>query len=357
MELTKANCKKIKLKNRKYRLSKKLQDLGQREEYIVEFDTFDDVQIIRYFHALKDYCIEVERIYIKSNGQYLLMSYGSNYFYGNYKLNLNTNFDFRNIRHVVYYGHRTYYKSILPRYKKYFKSNISSKLDVLWYSQFVYAYHDNTNFESLASINIDLFIKLYLNYCSNQEIVEYIDNYIRCFQLITKWNYKITDVKMYIDHLELVKNLNLDLRSPKYIAPKDLYDAHSKLSDKANEKQITKEAELEYIKKVKRYKLNTFIINNSIYSIMPLTTVKQVYEEGKKMHHCVFSNKYYEKPNVLLFTSYLNSNNSKLETIEFDLNSMKVVQSRGKYNELTQHHDEIVKLAETGIRNYLPSTI
>ena len=73
-----------------------------------------------------------------------------------------------------------------------------------------------------------------------------------------------------------------------------------------------------------------------------LESVQEFVEEGDAMHHCVFTNAYYEKPNSLIFSATVCGR--RVETVEVALDTLKVVQSRGVYNSQTEYHDSIVNL-------------
>ena len=70
--------------------------------------------------------------------------------------------------------------------------------------------------------------------------------------------------------------------------------------------------------------------------------VQEYLEEGTAMHHCVFSNEYYLKENSLILSATIEGR--RIETIEVNLDTLKVVQSRGVCNKNTEYHDQIVSL-------------
>ena len=73
-----------------------------------------------------------------------------------------------------------------------------------------------------------------------------------------------------------------------------------------------------------------------------MPTVKDVEQEGKAMHHCVFTNKYYKRLDSLLLTAKVND--ERIETIEVNLKCYQLVQSRGVCNQNSKYHNEIVNL-------------
>lgn len=76
--------------------------------------------------------------------------------------------------------------------------------------------------------------------------------------------------------------------------------------------------------------------------IKVLPTVDDVFLEGKAMHHCIFTNGYYKREDSLLLTAKIHE--KRIETIEVDLRSYELVQSRGACNQNSKYHDVIVNL-------------
>ena len=78
-----------------------------------------------------------------------------------------------------------------------------------------------------------------------------------------------------------------------------------------------------------------------------LESVQDIWEEGETMHHCVFSNEYYSRPDSLILSARIA--NKRIETVELSLNTLKVVQSRGACNSITPYHNRIIRLIEQNI--------
>lgn len=73
-----------------------------------------------------------------------------------------------------------------------------------------------------------------------------------------------------------------------------------------------------------------------------LESVQEHLDEGVAMHHCVFDNAYCLKENSLILSATIEGR--RIETIEVNLDTLKVVQSRGVCNKNTEYHDQIVSL-------------
>lgn len=73
------------------------------------------------------------------------------------------------------------------------------------------------------------------------------------------------------------------------------------------------------------------------------------HEEGIAMHHCVGG--YYNRPQSLILSAKVDG--KRVETIEVDLNSYRVVQSRGLQNKSTKYHDRIVSLVNKNMNEII----
>lgn len=78
--------------------------------------------------------------------------------------------------------------------------------------------------------------------------------------------------------------------------------------------------------------------------IRPLESVTQFYKEGKAMHHCVYANRYYRRSECLIMTAIVGEKH--VETIEVNLKSFQIVQSRAVCNGTSEYHDRIIRLVE-----------
>lgn len=82
--------------------------------------------------------------------------------------------------------------------------------------------------------------------------------------------------------------------------------------------------------------------------ITVVQSVAEMAEEGKAMHHCVYDMGYYKKKESLILSAKA-MNGKRIETIELNLKTFKVVQSRGVCNSNTPMHDEIISLINNNI--------
>ncbi|MDY5812916.1 MAG: PcfJ domain-containing protein [Bacteroides sp.] len=162
--------------------------------------------------------------------------------------------------------------------------------------------------------------------------------------------YIIPDGSIWCDYIEMLRRKGKDIRSPKYICPIDLNREHDRRRNELRrqrekeEKAKKRQKAMEDEKRFHELKSKFFGISftDGIIQVRVLDSVHEYLEEGISMHHCVFNNAYYLKEDSLILSATIEG--KRIETIEVNLNTLKVVQSRGVCNENTEYHDQIVNL-------------
>lgn len=81
--------------------------------------------------------------------------------------------------------------------------------------------------------------------------------------------------------------------------------------------------------------------------VIPLKSLEEFKKEGEIMHHCVFSNEYFKKKDSLILSARIGKKH--IETVEVNLKTFSIVQSRGVCNRNTEYHDSIVKLVNNNM--------
>lgn len=178
-------------------------------------------------------------------------------------------------------------------------------------------------------------------------------------RIITYWpsikiairnNYFPKDASMWLDYLDLLDRFGKDLRSPKYLFPKDLNKSHDKLVEKR--RVIQKKLELEkrkidleedekkYAKKIQNFLGMEF--SKGELKIKILESVKEFIEEGETHKHCVFTNKYHNKEDSLLFSA--THKGIRIETVEISISNLEILQSRGFQNKASKFNKRILNL-------------
>jgi len=185
------------------------------------------------------------------------------------------------------------------------------------------------------------------------------------YKICMRHGYKIDDWSTWFDHMKLLKYFKYDLRSPKYICSPTFIEDHNKLlrkkkiiDDKIRDERIRKNKEAfeaaekiriakeqEILKKKKKYFDLKF--SDGVIDIVVLSKIKDFKNEGRILQHCVYTNEYHKKPFSLILSA--RRKGRRLETIQFDLIDMKVLQARGYENKPTKYHDDILKLMNDNI--------
>ncbi len=170
------------------------------------------------------------------------------------------------------------------------------------------------------------------------------------YKITIRNGYKIEDISIWCDYVDMLRRLGKDTHSPKYVCPTDLYWEHDcrqselcKQREKEERAKRLKKA-MEEEKRFRELKSKFFGISftDGTIQIHVLESVQEHLEEGVAMHHCVFDNAYYLKENSLILSATIKGR--RIETIEVNLDTVKVVQSRGVCNQNTEYHEQIISL-------------
>lgn len=165
-----------------------------------------------------------------------------------------------------------------------------------------------------------------------------------------KYCYKIEDFKIWEDYIALLRWFKKDLNNSAFVCPENLNEVHDKHVIKKRELQRKKylqkmRSEIEqtqevYVEEKKRFFGLCFTNENLTISV--LENVQDFMEEGDNLLHCIFTNEYYKKKDSLIFSARIGD--KPIETIEFSLSKMGIVQSGGMKNNKSQHHKVIIRL-------------
>ena len=99
----------------------------------------------------------------------------------------------------------------------------------------------------------------------------------------------------------------------------------------------------EFIKNKSKYFDITF--RNSNIIVVVLSSIDAYKKEGDTLHHCVFTNTYYDRKNSLILSARLiDTPDTPIETIELSLTDGHILQCYGSHNQETQYHNEIISL-------------
>ena len=176
------------------------------------------------------------------------------------------------------------------------------------------------------------------------------------YKIATRNGYDIEDISIWCDYVDMLRKLGKDIHSPKYVCPTDLHREHDRRQHELR-RQREKEEKAKRCKKAMEDEKRFHELKSKFFGIRftdgtirvhVLESVQEHLEEGMAMHHCVFSNEYYLKENSLILSATIEGR--RIETIEVNLDTLKVVQSRGICNQNTEYHDQIVSLVNANKR-------
>lgn len=172
-------------------------------------------------------------------------------------------------------------------------------------------------------------------------------------RIACRHGYRVSDAQMWFDLLRMLEAEGRDTHSPRYILPADLRADHDALLRRRNRREAEEEArrnmaeaarrEAAYLESRGRYFGLCFQAGG--ITVRTIRSVREMAEEGKAMHHCVYSAGYYRRPESLILTAR-DSHGRRLETVEVSLHTFTVVQSRAACNGTSPRHDAIVALVE-----------
>ena len=194
-----------------------------------------------------------------------------------------------------------------------------------------------------------------LNYFTHHSFKN-IASYWNSIRIASRNGYMVGDAGIWCDYIDLLRYFGKDTNSSKYICPADLKAEHDRLVRKKTERvereriERQKHKALENEQRFQALKGKFFGIafTDGTIQVRVLESVLEFLEEGTAMHHCVYSNEYYLKPNSLILSATIDG--KRIETIEVSLKTLKVLQSRGVCNENTEYHDRIIELVNKNRR-------
>lgn len=177
------------------------------------------------------------------------------------------------------------------------------------------------------------------------------------FNICNRNHYLIKDASMWCDYMGLLSYFNKDMRNAKYVCPKNLKAEHDLLLKKKNAIEAKQRRDRERVKALSQEqqrkqdiaafyrRMEKFFgmeITDGNITIRPLESITQFYQEGKAMHHCVYSCGYYKRADCLIMSAHIGE--ARVETIEVNLKTFQVIQSRSVCNGRSEYHNKILDL-------------
>lgn len=175
--------------------------------------------------------------------------------------------------------------------------------------------------------------------------------YRHAIRIANRAGYKVKDASMWIDYIELLEYFRLDTHNALYVCPRNLKAEHDRLYSKKQRIEAKRAAEKkkkEAAKDEAKYKADKhayfgICFGNDNIVVSVIQSVAALIEEGEAMHHCVAS---YRLKKESLILSARDREGKRIETVEVNLKTFKVVQSRAVCNGTSDRHDEIIALVE-----------
>lgn len=171
-------------------------------------------------------------------------------------------------------------------------------------------------------------------------------------------HYRIKDPQMWLDHMDTLRQLELDTHNAHYVCPKNLRKEHNAMNARLRRRRDKEErarrakdyaeqlSHMEREKKayVKRMGvLLTLSLKGRNLSVKPLQSVDEFAEEGVAMKHCVFANGYYKHKDTLILSAK-DADGNRLATIEYNTKNNEIVQCRAACNQVPKRDAEIRSL-------------
>lgn len=144
------------------------------------------------------------------------------------------------------------------------------------------------------------------------------------YKIATRHGYRIEDLSLWCDTISALSTCGKDIRNIKYICPLDLKAEHDRWLRKV---RLIRERELqqEQLKRAKGSEAD-FISRKSCYfgivitdndiEVSVLDSIDAYKREGDAMHHCVFSNQYYNHVDSIVLSAH-DKDGNRIETVEF----------------------------------------
>jgi hypothetical protein len=318
-----------------------------------------EVQVIRLFEVRSYHALHRKpKMYIQENIRQFIPSDHSKIQYVARKRNMGQGYpcygdlEIRKIEHYNGYIYNPYpykyhpWSSFKPQYEKLGINKDLQGLTFLTASQ-------TLMYNSKAETLIKQKQYSLLGECSNNS--SKVNYHWPSIKIAMRNKYKIEDAGMWLDYLDLLNLFGKDLRSPKYICPKDLKKEHDRYvaKKKAQDKKLRlQEQKKKLIQDQKEYAKARGVFfgirfTDGDLEVKVLESVKEFLEQGETLQHCVYANSYYKKKESLVLAAF--KDGTPLETIELNIEKMEIVQSRGLHNNPSPFNTKIKQLVQNNL--------
>ena len=177
------------------------------------------------------------------------------------------------------------------------------------------------------------------------------------FKILHRNHYQPKDVNMFCEYIADCVFCGVDTHNAHYVCPADLREAHQTMMRRKvrieGERAIKRKRE-QIVKEEPAYqKLRAaffgLVFQAGGIKVFTAPSVASIYAEGCAMHHCVFANGYYKSAQSLIMFARDAKTGDPIETVEVNLRTFSIAQSRGLQNKLTPQHNEICALVNANM--------
>lgn len=173
------------------------------------------------------------------------------------------------------------------------------------------------------------------------------------YKITIRRKYTIRNMELWYDLITEMDYVGMDVRNSKYVCSRAYKKMHDAVVKRANrkreiERKIQAEAKRREMQERNKAlveertkKFGDLVIDNGRFHSVVLITYDDYQEEGARMHHCVGG--YFNRGGSLII-SMRDADGNRVESVEINLDTFTIVQSRGLQNNPTAHHQEIVNL-------------
>ena len=189
-----------------------------------------------------------------------------------------------------------------------------------------------------------------MDYYMNLNKPQDIDPFVTAIKIANRHHYVVKNAYTWTDMVKAMNEIGADTHNPKLVCPDNIWQMHDKYINmavkfrekmrKIKEKEEMEQYEKEYQRRVNKYKDVMINVPGTDLIIFPCMTVKDMYDEGEAMHHCVYRMKYYLKVNTLILFCR-NKANDHIATIEINTKQKSICQVRALCNTTSPFDEEI----------------
>lgn len=211
-------------------------------------------------------------------------------------------------------------------------------LNNYYVSTIIKAYKENKSLEFVQKFEV--FNKSFIHSEKYLPIKKAFNGNIERFFLYLKSQNSL-DYDSYYDYLMACEKLGLDMTKDKNLVPHDFKFWHD---TRINEYR-SKQAEIDRNEREKQYKQFEIIANKYLpmqrnlkdnYVVIIAKSPADLINEGNKLHHCVgqmgYDQKFIKEQSLIFFVRLKEKEDTPLVTIEYSLDSHKILQCRAEHN-------------------------